>query len=218
MTTYFFCVFLTLILGGFIRIYRKTKQKQLGNISFNKVVESDMEFVLFLRSFQDDGKRKPLGISLFTLTHQLPTIEKQVVRDFKEFNVIAVGKPGDESLPLGAKRMYLDKEQWKSCVDVLINRASFIIVKPSFSEGLNWELETIFSKKLMSKTILYHMFSNLDDKKAQKKYYNEFSKIMKKKFSVDLEEFSTNNSYSYFQDDLTHKPVRNKNQIPFVKK
>lgn len=213
---YFLMVFLALVFGFANKSYKRYKRKNLEILSFNDVIESNKKFVLFLRSFEDDGKSKEMPISLFTLSVQHPTFEEQIAKDFKNFNLIAVGRPEEELPELGANRLYIANELWKEQVTLLINKASFIIVKPSFSDGLNWELDTIIKKGVLSKVIIFHLFKDSPNKKLQKFYYNKFEKMMSKMFSVKLQSYLPNTIYSYFQKDMTHVQVTRLKEVPFI--
>lgn len=210
-------MFIALVFGFANRSYKRYKRKNLEILSFTDVMDTDKNIVLFLRSFEDDGKSKEMPISLFTLSIQHPTFEEQIARDFKYFNLIAIGRPGEKLPELGANRLYITDELWKEKVALLIDKASIIIVKPSFSDGLNWELDTIIKKGALSKVILFHLFKDSPNKKIQKFYYNKFEEMMRRMFGVKLQSYLPNTIYSYFQKDMTHVQVTRLKEIPFIK-
>lgn len=213
---YFLMVFVALVFGFANKSYKRYKRKNHEILTFNDVIQSNKKFVLFLRSFEDDGKSKEMPVSLFTLSIQAPTFEEQISKDFKNFNLVAVGRPKEELPELGANRLYISNELWKEQVSLLIDKASIIIVKPSFTEGLSWELETIINKCLLSKIVLFHLFKDVSDKKLQNFYYDEFKELMSKSFNVKMQPFLANSIYSYFQKNLTHIQVKRLKEIPFI--
>lgn len=215
---YFLMVFGSLVLGFTNKLYRQIKRKNLDIVEFDDVIQSSESFVLYLRSFEDDGKSKELPVSLFTLSHQLSTFEEQMAKDFKNFKLIAIGRPREKLPQLGANRLYISNELWKEQVSILIEKASMIIVKPSFSDGLNWELNTIISNGYLTKMVIFHLFKDDTERKFQNFYYDKFKILMSKKFKLEMRAFSANSVYSYFQKNLTHQQVKRIKQIPIIAK
>ena len=128
--------------------------------------------VLLLRAFRDDvlelgdfteGGSKgcnPVGIFFF----------QGVARTFEEFlyeklsldgPVLAIGRPGQMVAPLGAGRFWVDNGTWTKVVDQLLKESRYVVMimgklpplplgKP---DGLNWEVERLFSMRECQKVI-----------------------------------------------------------------
>jgi hypothetical protein len=89
------------------------------------------------------------------------TEEEQIVRAFRDRGpVIAVGTPDEKTPPLGASRVYLDTDDWKSHVTELVRDAGTVVIRISevasaapddflgvgagseITQGLKWEVAT----------------------------------------------------------------------------
>lgn len=216
---YFSFVFIALLFGWGLKYYKFSKRKNLELIEYDELLNSSDEFFLYLRSFEDDGESRSLPTSMFTLAlKDFMTYEEEIAKIFKGSNLIAVGKPNEKVPQLGAKRIYISDETWKEKVSTLADQAKIIIIKPSFSDGLDWEINLLMKKKLMSKTIFYLHFKNEDDSIAQKFYYNKFKKLFSEKFDIDLQDYSPKARFGYFIDNSTHRQARTLSEIPLIKK
>lgn len=197
--------------------YSRFRRKNLEIIDFDKLVLSNEKFVLYLRSFSDDDTAREQLPSPVGINRRNPTFEEKVSRDLRKYNFIAVGRPNEKLPPLGAKRLYIHDDLWRKQVSILIEKATIIVVKPNFTKGIVWELETIMRKEFLTKLVLYHVFTDIPDKKVQIFYYNKFKDLIKNSFNVEMSEFSKNTFYSYFQNDLSHLQVKRLKEIPYFK-
>lgn len=56
--------------------------------------------------------------------------------------VYAIGDPKDKKMPLGASRIYVDDEHWKSTVIDMMNRAVVVVLRLGKTDSFWWEVET----------------------------------------------------------------------------
>lgn len=126
-----------------------------------KVEQDPRPPVLFLRSFQDDQVHLPeygfiancyrkimtLGVGKRRLDHLL-------VERFSRYGpALALGVPGEKSLPFGAARVYASHENWQEVVHDLANRSGHVILVADSTPGIEWEVETFLNRPLMDKTL-----------------------------------------------------------------
>jgi hypothetical protein len=80
---------------------------------------------------------------LFNANRQ--TAEEVLVGGFSEQGpLIAVGRPGEVLATPGAPRMYLTDETWQQTVLECLGRCQAVVLQPSESEGVRWEMERVF--------------------------------------------------------------------------
>lgn len=95
---------------------------------------------LFLRSFASEKERSSLK-----LENQLCKIFGQYGRTF------AIGSPGELITKIGAERVYVDDDGWKSLVKEMMEGANYILVRVSDTVGCLWELEQCLSNETLLK-------------------------------------------------------------------
>jgi hypothetical protein len=219
MLQYFLCIVIAFLISILFEKRRKQKRKNLEIIEYSELMNAETPFSLFLRAFEDDGKRKKPPSSLFTLgLSGLHSFEEEISFHFKNKNLIAVGKPNETFPQLGAKRLYLEDDLWKNHVSSLAQRTKVIIIKPSFTDGLFWELAMIEENAFWNKTVFYHMFKDDEDFETQKFYYNAFKKMLFESFAIELQEYSKKSKFSYFTSTKTHVQVKSLKDIPYLNK
>jgi hypothetical protein len=151
-----------------------------------KVIDKLENFGLYLRSFKDDEKFGGGGN------------EANIIKIFnKIFPVYAVGKPVELISPEGAKRIYIEENNWRKQVARLSSKAKFILLKISNTENFLWEckycIETVGLDKLI--------FFGVDNEKS-KVIYNSFVSFLKTTFSIkipDCEFVGCENFFIYFK-------------------
>lgn len=103
--------------------------------------------VLFLRSFHDD-----VG-SLATKGGDYERLEEVIGPPLRELGpLLGIGKPGELAFP-GAARAYYSDDQWQEAVASIMGRASFIVAVVGWTNGLQWEVETIKTRGYLAKSI-----------------------------------------------------------------
>jgi hypothetical protein len=71
------------------------------------------------------------------------TEEEELAHAFAEVGpLVAVGAPGEELPELGAARVHLAHDAWRTGVEELLARSRFVIVRAGATPGLVWEMVT----------------------------------------------------------------------------
>ena len=115
--------------------------------------------VLFLRSFSDDQislleAKVPWLLRFFDPGVVAGTLDELLVTEYAEVGpVIAVGRPSDRLPPLGAARRYCQGTEWQEIVRELMQASALIVVGMGRSPGLAWEIATIRTMDVLTKTI-----------------------------------------------------------------
>ena len=124
-------------------------------------VPADLDgYILYLRSFrsEDEGKfdpassdgrsaaclcdwRSPVPLDAFIASEALRWIGP----------VVGLGDPADRVPPTGAVRVYLDHHDWQDELGRLADRSAAIVMTPSSTQALRWELRHIYEKQLWDK-------------------------------------------------------------------
>jgi hypothetical protein len=142
------------------------------------------EPILFLRPFEIDGKTnlnpqgmlaqwlgvQPWGwlarLGPFGNVHPLRMIrmvfsmnsdhsEEQMALYFRRFGpFVAIGKPGEHFSPGGAERLYVTDDQWQAAVLDLLGRSQLVVLQPSLTPGVRWELEQAAAKVAPERILL----------------------------------------------------------------
>lgn len=95
-------------------------------------------FVLYLRSFKDDATTRK-NASFLTDIRSEEEVMVEVLSDIAP--VYAIGDPRDKKMPLGASRIYVDDEHWKSTVIDMSQKASVVILRLGKTDSFWWEVE-----------------------------------------------------------------------------
>ncbi len=98
--------------------------------------------VLILRSFSDDGMTtlgSPFGFIQSRYEASLAVAARRVAPP------IILGSPSDPRVPLGAIRLYVAHEDWKTAVTYLMKRAALVFVVIGDGDSLWWEVEIALS-------------------------------------------------------------------------
>lgn len=138
------CVLILYLFG------QKGLKKLLGNVSsLNKesFLNKYSRFALFLRGFENDNYEK----DPFALTISKNFSEYNFVKELKQYiPVCAIGMTKESDAPLGAQRIYVSDETWKSDVLELMNRSNLIFILLNDRPSCIWEIEQ--SHDVMYKT------------------------------------------------------------------
>ena len=59
-------------------------------------------------------------------------------------NVFAIGQPGQKLLTPGAKRIYVEQDNWQTEVSNYLMQSQIIIIQPGISAGVRWEIIKTF--------------------------------------------------------------------------
>lgn len=146
----------------FLQNALRTLARWSSRAALAKKVEQDPRPpLLFLRSFQDDQVRLPergplaafyrrimsLGVGRRRLDHIL-------VERFSRYGpALALGNPGEKSLPFGAARVYASHENWQDVVHELAARSAHVVLVADSTPGVEWEIRTFQQPPLLDKTM-----------------------------------------------------------------
>lgn len=148
---------------------RKRVAEQLRALSIEESTGRERRApILFLRSFADDEIHVERSLSLLTggrIPLECPLLdpkfwgrmvryEEIIAKALWEIGpVVAIGAPSEEIPQLGAIRSYYADTSWQSKVTELMHRARLILMIPSGSRSVQWEIETLRQSGLMKKVI-----------------------------------------------------------------
>lgn len=144
--------------GGHIMM-RDANRRAMRNLG--QVMRGDQRRpVLFLRSFNDDhlqlrARRKPM---LWPLVRRRlgaeGSFEEALTIALANFGpVVAIGRPGEAHLPVGAAREYVSDETWKQRVDELIGQAQLIVILIGDTPGLAWEATRLLAPDVRGRVL-----------------------------------------------------------------
>ena len=118
--------------------------------------------ILFLRSFRadDDDLYPTAGSKLISLLFFLnkggkSSYEEHLTKILARFGpVIALGRPGERVQPLGASRDYVPNSEWQEKILEYFAKARLIVALLDTTAALQWELEHIFTMKMLDKLVI----------------------------------------------------------------
>ena len=117
--------------------------------------------IVFLRSFEQDDAtigpqtRDPF-LKLMTGVSRERTIDEIILENASPYGpVIAIGDPRDPTPPLGAARVYVADQggNWHDVVGALVNASRAVVMCPTATEGVSWELDFIERTNARTRTI-----------------------------------------------------------------
>lgn len=120
----------------FYSLYRKLNKRKKDTFDKDTI---KAPFVLYLRSFMDDKIAKK-RISVVNDVRSEEEVLVGVLSDIAP--VYAIGDPKDKKMPLGASRIYVDDEHWKSTVIDMMNRSVVVVLRLGKTDSFWWEVET----------------------------------------------------------------------------
>jgi hypothetical protein len=89
----------------------------------------------------------PLRIIRILCGIQSDSTEQSIVHYFSRFGpVVAIGKPGEVVATAGAFREYVADESWKATVYRYLDCCQAVVIQPSNTEGVKWEIMTVFER------------------------------------------------------------------------
>ena len=145
----------------------KRLAEQRRALSIEEVTDRDRRApILFLRSFSDDDIHVPRSLILLgPMPLECPAIDPRFWGRLVRFEevlakalwemgpVVAIGAPSEEIPQLGGIRSYYADTSWQSNVTELMRRARLVLVIPSGSRSVQWEIGTLRQLGLLAKTI-----------------------------------------------------------------
>lgn len=149
---------LSLILMGVGSALIKKSRKLTADTADTVLARDPRPPVLLLRSFSDDeivAGTPGYGSQLFA---QPVTLEEALAPVLERLGpVIAIGRPGERSAPVGAARAYVSNEAWQQTVHSWLERARLVVMvmgPVADKPGLAWELERVRELGGLAKLLL----------------------------------------------------------------
>lgn len=128
--------------GLHLSYYCFRKCKSFSKEKVDDIDFKDRPYILYLRSFNDDY----VTDDPFTLAGQFYTEEEILVTSLESVGMtVAIGRPGEQAPPLGAKRIYVFDDQWQEKVQELSGDARLIVFRFGNTKGLRWEWDHCLS-------------------------------------------------------------------------
>lgn len=117
--------------------------------------------IVYLRSFEDDdvqlanvlSARRPF-LEFFTLRGR-DAFEESVAWELACYGpVLAIARPGHTDVSLGAARMHLGDDEWRTVISEQIDEARAVAITIGRTPGLAWEISHIVQTGHLDKTVL----------------------------------------------------------------
>jgi hypothetical protein len=117
--------------------------------------------IVFLRSFEQDDAtigpqtRDPF-LRMMTGVSRERTIDEIILEHASPYGpVIAIGDPRDPTPPLGAARVYVADQggSWHDVVGSLVNASHAVVMCPTTTDGVSWELDFLARTNARTRTI-----------------------------------------------------------------
>lgn len=132
----------------------------LARQRYQKVREWDGRApIVFLRTFLQDTRRAPVQtanplLGWLTGIGRQRTLDEVLLEHASPYGpVIAIGDPNDPMPPLGAARIFVSHDDWRGVVTGLVASAKAVVMCPTETEGVRWELEHIVGAGAQARTI-----------------------------------------------------------------
>ncbi|GHB73156.1 hypothetical protein GCM10010331_71390 [Streptomyces xanthochromogenes] len=152
-----FVVTAVMAVGGFV-IYAGRLLQRDGRRHSTKVIDPSAtaelgEFVLYLRSFDDDVDRAQLESSITQgiastvgdVVLSGKTEEEQLIAALRPAGrVVAAGQPGQVLPPAGADRFFMADDNWQQTILDLMIRARLVVIAAGGGQAVLWELTQAF--------------------------------------------------------------------------
>jgi hypothetical protein len=97
----------------------------------------------------------PVKLSHMFFNRDQYTAEEILARAFTACGpFVAVGRPGERFATPGADRMYVTNEDWQRVVLDYLDRCRAVVLQPSGSEGVRWEVGQVFERIPLHRILL----------------------------------------------------------------
>jgi hypothetical protein len=158
------------------------KARDLAPPTLEQALADPRGIILYLRNFGADEKTKvglrDLLLMPFFPTWSLRGKELHIKRAFADSGpLIAIGKPGDRTPPIGAYRIFVD-EDWQALVADLLDRSQLVIIRAACSPGLQWELEQVARRVSPFRVVLFLPFRRSDWQRRFQEFRAIFDRIV----------------------------------------
>ena len=136
---------LLLMMAGASALYRRSRRHEASSAA-QAMADDPRPPVLYLRSFQDDGRMLVNDFGLpwlqrVAVAFKPTSAEEELAATLERIGpVVAIGKPGEPLPELGAARLYVGHDVWQAEVSALMRRAALVVVRIGASPGVLWEI------------------------------------------------------------------------------
>ena len=137
-----------ILFAYFYSLYHRLNKRKKDTLSKDDI---NGPFVLYLRSFKDDTTTRK-NASFLTDTRSEEEVMVEVLTEIAP--VYAIGDPRDKKMPLGASRIYVDDDHWKSTVAEMAQKASVVVLRLGKTDSFWWEVEMAI-KSIQIEKILF---------------------------------------------------------------
>ncbi len=125
-----------LLFSRFYSIYHRLNKRKKNTYDVNKI---EGPFILYLRSFSADVITKKRISFAETLSEEEALVE--ALSDIAP--VYAIGDPKDKKMPIGASRVYVDDNHWRSTVASMAGKAAMVVLRLGKTDSFWWEVEMV---------------------------------------------------------------------------
>lgn len=147
-TTYQFCLFMAALPLHFL--LTTLRRAVLRSLEVVTALDPNGEVeLLYLRSFADDVVR-PSDIAFADCSDE--EMLTHLMLPYGSLNAIA--SPHDDVPELGARRLRVIGEDWRSQVTLMARKSKIIVLRLDVTEGLLWELKMLIDNELLAKTVV----------------------------------------------------------------
>lgn len=197
-----------ILFSFFYSLYHRLCKKKKDTFDREKIKDP---FVLYLRSFVDDKTTR----KRISFINDIRTEEEVLVEVLSDIApVYAIGDPKDERMPLGASRIYVDDENWKSTVIDMMKRAAVVVLRLGKTDSFWWEVETAVKNISLEKVMFVvpesKTFSNVATLYKILLEHN----IDIKEFDVNIEQKSQGSISSFLYFDKNGQVINNEVKTP----
>lgn len=199
MATYLILFSLCLFLGLIFKLKKNRKRRNRTKLTYQELLDTDENIILYLRSFKDDGLGKELNDPRMVMLET--TYEENLAKSLKDHFFVTVGKPEEKLPELGAYRFYVGQNDWKVQVGNLIKISKWVIIKPSNTDGVNWELDFIFKNSYENKMIIFHQYGNYTDTEVLNFYYDVLKNYIYNQYKIQMCDFKKEFKFSHFNNN-----------------
>lgn len=130
-------------LAGYFRRIRRLRREQAEE-EWDETPENLSDSILYLRPFMVDHRKiTPINYG----GDMYASVEAVLCEALKKSGrPVAIGIPGEQLQPLGAKRIYATDETWKDTVSAYLDKAQHVVLYADFTPGVVWEIEQTMAR------------------------------------------------------------------------
>jgi hypothetical protein len=170
----------------------KLLRRAYSPIYTEAIIDKLENYGLYLRSFKDDATI----LSGFD--------EAEIIGTFNRiFPIYAVGQPIELISPAGAKRIYIEENNWREQIAILSQKAKFILLKISDTENFLWECKHCVENVGFDKLIFFWI-----DNKKSNVVFKKFVDFFKTQFTVEIPDYELSKHKNFFIYFKNNEPYR----------